>query len=128
MLSYEEVVERAFLDELQKIAASKQQMTVSQTRQGRRPMSVSTMLEKHKDGSLFKKGYSPGSTNTLGGGTQPYLAEGVAPEVRKAGDAPSRDGATVGLKPKREDGHDMTATVPAGGAIYSSETGPGVRQ
>lgn len=127
-MNYLDVMQRAFLDELQKIAASKNRMTVPQTRSGRRPMSVHTMIEKDKDGTLYKKAYSPGSTGTLGGGNQPYLVEGVAPEVRKAGDAPSRDGATVGVKPKREDGHDMTATIPAGGAMFSSDTGATTRQ
>lgn len=44
----------AFLDELQKVAASKGRMRVAQSRSGRRPMRVSTMLRKEKEGSLFK--------------------------------------------------------------------------
>ncbi len=44
----------AFLDELQKIAASKGRMRVSQSRSGRRSMRVDTMLRKEKEGSLFK--------------------------------------------------------------------------
>jgi len=127
-VTYLEVMKQAFLDELQKIATSKNKMTVAQTRQGRRPISVHNMLAKDKDGKLFKKAYSPGSSGTLGGGNQPYLIEGSAPEVRKPGDAPSRDGSTVGQKPRREDGHDMTATIPAGGAMFSSETGATTRQ
>lgn len=50
MVSYD-----AFLDELRKIAAAKARMTVPQTRKGRRPMRVDTMLRKEKDGSLFKE-------------------------------------------------------------------------
>lgn len=45
----------ALLDELQKIAAAKARMTVPQTRKGRRPMRVDTMLRKEKDGSLYKQ-------------------------------------------------------------------------
>jgi hypothetical protein len=44
----------AFLDELYKVAASKGRMRVSQSRSGRRPMRVSTMLRKEKEGSLYK--------------------------------------------------------------------------
>jgi hypothetical protein len=44
----------AFLDELHKIAASRGRMRVPQSRSGRRPMRVDTMLKKEKDGSLFK--------------------------------------------------------------------------
>jgi len=44
----------ACLDELCKIAASKARMRVSKTRSGRRSMSVTTMLRKDKEGSLFK--------------------------------------------------------------------------
>ena len=44
----------AFLDELEKIAISKGRLKVSQTRAGRRSMSVDTWLRKEKDGSLYK--------------------------------------------------------------------------
>lgn len=45
----------SFLAELQKIAASKHRLSVSKTRAGRRSLSVSTMLKKDKEGTLFKK-------------------------------------------------------------------------
>ena len=45
----------SFVDEMQKIAASKERMSVPQARAGRRSMSVETMLRKEKEGSLFKK-------------------------------------------------------------------------
>lgn len=44
----------ALFDELDKIAASRQRMTVPQTRSGRRSMSVETMLKKDREGTLFK--------------------------------------------------------------------------
>jgi hypothetical protein len=47
----------ALLDELSKIAAARTRMTVPQSRKGRRPMRVDTMLRKEKDGSLFKQAY-----------------------------------------------------------------------
>lgn len=45
----------SFLAELTKISASSERLTVSKTRAGRRPMSVSTMLAKDKAGTLHKK-------------------------------------------------------------------------
>lgn len=50
------VTQAALLDELHKIAASRGRMTVAQSRAGKRPMSVETLLRKEKDGSLFKEG------------------------------------------------------------------------
>lgn len=50
-----ELAYSAFLDELEKIAASSQRMTVSKTREGRRPLSVATMLRKDQEGTLHKK-------------------------------------------------------------------------
>ena len=45
----------AFADEMLKISASRKRMTVPQSRKGRRPMRVDTMLKKEKDGSLYKQ-------------------------------------------------------------------------
>lgn len=45
----------SFLDELAKIAASKQRMTVPKSRSGRRSMSVTTLLKKDNAGTLHKK-------------------------------------------------------------------------
>lgn len=44
-----------FFPEMHKIAVSKSQLSGSQSRAGRRPMSVDTLLRKEKDGSLFRK-------------------------------------------------------------------------
>jgi len=44
----------AFSEELSKLAAAKGKMSVSQSRVGRRPMKVDTMLKKEKEGSLYK--------------------------------------------------------------------------
>lgn len=45
----------SFLDELQKLAASRHRMAIPQTRSGRRSMRVDTMLKKDKEGTLFKE-------------------------------------------------------------------------
>lgn len=42
-------------DELLKIAASKNRLSVSKSRSGRRPLSVHTLLKKDTEGTLFKK-------------------------------------------------------------------------
>lgn len=43
------------LDELGKIGASKQRMTMAQSRSGRRSMHVDTLLRKEQEGTLYKK-------------------------------------------------------------------------
>jgi hypothetical protein len=48
---------RGLLDELQKLAASRQRMAVPQTRSGRRSMRVDTLLRKDKEGTLYKKNW-----------------------------------------------------------------------
>jgi inorganic pyrophosphatase len=45
----------SFLAELTKLSASSERLTVSKTRAGRRPMSVTTMLTKDREGTLHKK-------------------------------------------------------------------------
>ena len=51
----DDVLYRAFQDELEKIAASGQRLTVAKSRKGRRPLSVTTLLAKDKAGTLHKK-------------------------------------------------------------------------
>lgn len=43
---------------MQKVAASRGRMTVPQTRKGRRPMRVETLLRKEKEGTMYKQAYS----------------------------------------------------------------------
>lgn len=50
-----EAMHGAFLDELEKIAISKGLLRIPQSRKGRRPMHVETLLKKEKDGTLFKE-------------------------------------------------------------------------
>lgn len=86
----------AMKDELLKIAACKSRMTVAQTRSGRRPMRVSTMLKKDKEGSLFKES---GSYAMEAGGPRgtatPFPDEGLkGTRLRgkpRKGDAPTID-------------------------------------
>lgn len=54
-MNRDEVAERAFFDELEKISASFRRLHVSKSRSGRRSMSVDTLLRKEKDGTLFRE-------------------------------------------------------------------------
>jgi hypothetical protein len=58
---------RAFREELLKISAARSRMTVPQSRIGRRPMSVETMLRKEKDGTLYKAAGAMISTGSSDG-------------------------------------------------------------
>ncbi len=49
------VLRGSFLDELSKLAASKNRLSISKSRAGRRSLRVSTLLKKDKEGTLFKK-------------------------------------------------------------------------
>jgi hypothetical protein len=46
---------QAFSDELEKIAISRGRMNIPQSRKGKRPMRVSTLLKKEKEGTLYKE-------------------------------------------------------------------------
>ena len=44
----------AFFEEFEKISASRERLNMSKSRSGRRPMSVSTLLRKEHEGTLYK--------------------------------------------------------------------------
>jgi len=54
-------------EELLKLSAARSRMTVPQSRSGRRPMRVDTMLQKEKDGTLYKKAGAMGTTGSSDG-------------------------------------------------------------
>lgn len=54
-MAHNPVLYESFLVELQKIAATKNSLPFAKARSGRRPLSVSTLLKKDKEGTLFKK-------------------------------------------------------------------------
>lgn len=45
----------SFTEELRKLAASRSRLTVAQSRSGRRPLRVTTLLRKDREGTLFKR-------------------------------------------------------------------------
>lgn len=104
----------AFLDELQKIAAAKARMTVSQSRAGRRSMSVDTLLRKDKEGTLFKdklSSYVGQTANTSVYSISPDAGQPAAPKS-KPGDVPSRDeGPTKAKIEESQNARGTTALV-----------------
>ena len=115
-MKYADVTRAAFLDELEKIAAAKRKFVdATKTRAGRRPMSVSTMLKKEKDGTLFGKS-AEGSLGTI----IPFST--TDPQDGAAAKAPRRDEGEV---PSREDGREQASTkIPAGSRYTMAPAGP----
>ena len=74
---------RAVLDELGKIAATASRFHGQNRRAGRRPLSVTTLLQKEKDGTLYKAGPMDGTP-------------------RNAGDVPTRDPVESAASDKRD--------------------------
>lgn len=97
----------AFADEMQKISASRSIWRLAQSRKGRRPMRISTLLRKDKEGTLYKHKLSaPTEQATLNyQEIDPGRVEGSqAIAKKKRGDVPSRDdpaGRPV-VEPKQE--------------------------
>jgi hypothetical protein len=79
----------AFLDELEKISAAHGRMHVPKTREGRRPMSVHTLLKKDKDGTLYKKADAAGRAEPVASaGTDD---PGAARIPKRPGEVPSKE-------------------------------------
>ena len=110
------IMESSFLDELEKIAAVRpdirKAMTVPQSRSGRRPLSVSKMLAKEKDGTLWKEGE----------GSIGNLVPTAAGEPVGSTDNPARPTRTSSEVPSREDGRENVQTIFVGGKQLPPET------
>lgn len=98
----------SFLDELEKIAAARKRMTVAQSRQGRRPMRVDTMLKKDKEGTLYKAADAGSEQARLEyQEMEPGKLTGrMAVPQNKKGDVPSRE--DIVSKPRAENRQDIT--------------------
>src|ERR1019366_124697 len=106
-----EVMQAAFIDELTKIAVKGKFLRGLSHRVGRRPMRVSTMLKREKDGELFK------TTKAAGDGSIPY--SNSDPQTSTGANGPTGTPATLpkvqGEVPSREDGREAAATkIPSG--------------
>lgn len=100
------ILESAFLDELEKIAAVRpdvrKAMRVAQTRSGRRSMRASTLLRKEKEGTLWKE---------AGEGSLGNLVSTAAGEPPDATGSPARSPRTSSEVPSREDGRENVQTI-----------------
>ena len=98
-----DTVRNAFLDELQKIAFSAKAVQHTKARQGRRPISASTLLQKEKEGEILKLS---GDGGVAGTGTE-YSNTDYPGVTGKPALAPRVKGEV----PSREDGRENQATV-----------------
>jgi hypothetical protein len=90
----------AFLDELEKIAASSKLLRHGKSRIGKRPMRVSTLLRKDKEGEIYKHG--EGSM----GNVVPFSDEDAPGVTGRAAQAPKSPNDV----PSREDGRENAGT------------------
>lgn len=109
----------SFLDELEKIGASRDSLRVLQSRQGRRPISVDNFLKKDQKGTLLKNTPKPKDdekTADAMGRPQDVLAGPIDPNAaktpKKPGDVPSKEDMDV---VDRRDGRDNAVTIPGEG-------------
>lgn len=133
---------KGFGDELEKLNASRSRMTVSQTRKGRRPMRVDTMLKKEKEGTLYKYTKTASSkldtkkklTKISTAGSEQSRLEyqetepGVTGSPAKAkvlrGDVPTREKAAGEIDPGRATGK-LAKAKPKKGDVPDRESGGG---
>lgn len=106
----------AFFDELEKIAISKARLLdVTKGRQGSRSISVDKLLEKDKDGTLYKKaGDWAGAPVDVGVGV---VDPASARRPRKPGDVPTQDDSN---KVDREDSRENTTTTTGQGSTFNN--------
>ncbi len=124
------------LEELEKEAAkavkeTRKAWVSSKTRKGTRPMRVSTLLKKEKDGTLggYKLAHVLDCLGKFGEATVPTIAKddpGAAPRAKRPGDIPSRD-EVGGSIAKREDGRGNAATLNGPSTIFEISAQPGER-
>jgi hypothetical protein len=109
-----EVLRAAFVDELEKIAVSRHRLSVAQSRKGRRPLRVDTLLRKEKDGTLYKtsQSYMPAQPFSAG---LPDAAEAKRP--KKKGEVPSREDLNV---VQRGDQREAATTVTGIGQTFNN--------
>ena len=115
-MDYAAVMESAFLDELEKISAAKGKLRrASNARKGRRPLRVSTMLKKEKDGTLFK--YTKQAGEGSGGNVVPYSNSDYQSSTGASGPTGSPARGQPGpndIVTSREDGREaMSTKIPA---------------
>lgn len=101
MNPYFETVRAAFLDELEKIAASSKLLRHGKARVGRRPLRVATLLRKEKDGEIYKFSGDGSMGNVV-----PFSNEDAPGVTGRAAQAPKSPNDV----PSREDGRENSGT------------------
>lgn len=133
-MDLEQISRAAFLDELEKIAVSRERLrVVAPDRRGTRPISVDNFLKKEKDGTLYKE---TGSKNKVAGyfeyalqkkaadwATTPVEVEAgpvdpnAARRLRRKGDVPSvEDPDAI----NRFDGRENATTTTGAGSTFNN--------
>jgi hypothetical protein len=116
-VDYAAVSRSAFLDELEKIAVSSGRLRdVTKGRSGTRSISVERLLEKDKDGTLFKKHAEDWVSSPVEvglGGNDPASAR----KPRRKGEVPTQDDVNV---VDRVDTRDNTTTTTGLGSTFNN--------
>lgn len=108
----------AFLSELQKIAFVDSHMDITKSREGRRPISVSKLLDKDKAGELYKKGDAQGNPQDTAAGS--VDDPGAAKIKRRPGEGPSQ-GSMIPLEQKYG---SLRKTALVQGGVFSEGPSP----
>ena len=87
-MTYDRAMHSAFADELEKIAISMRHMV--KHRSGRRPMKVTTLLRKEKEGTLYKHAQYSEQSSLFYTEDDPKTGKATATKKRK-GEVPSRE-------------------------------------
>ncbi len=120
-MSFDAALLHGFLDELEKIGASRDQLEVHKVRTGTRPISVDNLVRKHNEGTLLKKADAAGNPQDVRGASSDD--PNAAKASRRPGDVPTKDPGNI---PENEKlgfmgppGGTSSSPVPAGESPYS---------
>jgi hypothetical protein len=116
-VDYTAITRAAFLDELTKIAVSRDRLNVvAQSRTGVRPISVDKLLEKDKAGTLFKKEAEDWASPPVDVGVG-VADPASARRPRRKGDVPTQDDTN---KIDRSDGRENAVTTTGLGSTFNN--------
>lgn len=108
-MDFSPYISTAFLDELEKIAVSGKRLRIAQSRKGRRPMRVDTLLRKEREGTLYRRTGNDHKIAQIEPHVAGLVTGGEVKPIKRKGDLPSRE--ELVNAPKREDGRGNAATV-----------------
>lgn len=108
-MDFSSYISTALFDELEKIAVSRTRLRLAQSRKGRRPMRVDTLLRKEREGTLYRRSGNEHKIAQVEPFVAGLLTGGEVRPIKRKGDLPSREELTN--TPKREDGRGNATTV-----------------